>query len=134
MLPAVAVKLAEVEPAATVAVAGTVNAAALLESVTIAGVAAVWLRVTVQFEVPPLVNEDGVHDKLFTTDVATVVMVPPLPVTVMAVESAAAPTALFTAIAVVVTAAFSVTFTVATTPLDIRLAFKPARMQVKEPA
>jgi hypothetical protein len=38
MVPAVAVKLAEVAPEDTVTVAGTVNATALLESVTVAGV------------------------------------------------------------------------------------------------
>jgi hypothetical protein len=38
MLPAVAVKLVDADPAGTVAVAGTVNATALLESGTLAGV------------------------------------------------------------------------------------------------
>jgi len=48
MVPLVALKVAVVEPAATVADAGTVSAVALLESVTLAPpVGAAWVRVTV---------------------------------------------------------------------------------------
>ena len=54
MAPAVAVKLAEVEPEATVTVAGTVNGAALLESVITAPPAgAAFDSVTEQAEVSP---------------------------------------------------------------------------------
>ena len=53
---------AVVEPAATVADAGTLTAALLLASATFAPPAgAAFVRVTVQFEVPPLSTEPGVQ-------------------------------------------------------------------------
>ena len=54
MLPAVAVNLVEVEPEDIGAVAGTVNAAALLDRLTVAPPVSAGLdRVTVQVAVPP---------------------------------------------------------------------------------
>ena len=63
-LPAVAVKLAVVAPAATVTEAGTVRAALFEESPAEAPpVKAARDRVTVQVEVPPNVTELGEQDK-----------------------------------------------------------------------
>ena len=63
MLPAVAVKLAEVEPEDTVTAVGTINVATLLDRLTIAPpVNAAFESVTEQVEVPPesrLVGEQG---------------------------------------------------------------------------
>jgi hypothetical protein len=63
MLPAVAVNVAELAPAGTVAVAGTVNPSVLLESETDAPPApAVLDSVAVQVDVPPEARLVGVHD------------------------------------------------------------------------
>jgi hypothetical protein len=61
-VPAVAVKAAVVEPAATVTDAGTVNAVLFEESVTAAPPATAALeRVAVQDDVPPDTTDAGVH-------------------------------------------------------------------------
>ena len=85
-----------------------------------------------QLELLPLLKDVGVHDTLLTAVCTgeTVVMVPPLPVTVMAEPSAVAPNELLTLMAVLETPAARVTLTVATTPFDIRFVFSPARMQL----
>jgi hypothetical protein len=71
-VPAVAVKLAEVAPAATLTETGTVNAAALLDSVTaIPPEPAGCEIVTVQVDVPPELRPVGLHDRRVT--VVTVV-------------------------------------------------------------
>jgi hypothetical protein len=61
IVPAVAVKVAVVDPAATVTDPGTVSAAVLLDSVTVPP--PVFVSVTVQLLVPPLLSVAGVHDK-----------------------------------------------------------------------
>ncbi len=72
MVPAVAVKLAEVAPDATVAEAGTVSAAALLDSVTvIPPVPAACDSVTVHEEVPPELRLVGLHETRLTMVGAT---------------------------------------------------------------
>jgi len=129
MVPAVAVKFADVEFAGIVTEPGTVRAAALLESVTVAAAAAGWLKDTVQLEVPLLFNEVGLQERLLTP-VWLVVMVPGAPVTVMAEPSAAAPMVLVTDMAALATPEARVTFTKATMPFDIRLAFRPDNTQL----
>jgi len=71
MVPAVAVKVAEEAPAATVAVGGTLRAPALLESEipTPPGPAA-WVRPTVQVAAWPDARADGWHVRLLTVAVA----------------------------------------------------------------
>ena len=72
MLPAVAVKLAEVEPAATVTVAETVNAAALLDRLTVAPpVRAAFDNVTEQVDVPAEVKLVGEQETALTVGLAT---------------------------------------------------------------
>src|ERR1019366_7108815 len=69
IVPAVAVKVAAVEPAATATDPGTVSAAVLLDSVTVPPL--VFVSVTVQVLVPPLPSVAGVHDtELTVTGVA----------------------------------------------------------------
>lgn len=71
-VPAVAMKLAEVAPAATLTEAGTVNAAALLDSVTgIPPEPAGCEIVIMQVDVLPELRLVGLHDKKVT--VVTVV-------------------------------------------------------------
>src|ERR1017187_8511456 len=72
MVPAVAVKVAVVDPAATATDPGTVSAAVLLDSVTVPPL--VFVSVTVQLLVPPLPSVDGVQDtELTVTAVAKVI-------------------------------------------------------------
>jgi hypothetical protein len=126
------VKLADIEPAATETAAGTANAPVLLDSVTVAAVTAGWFKETVQLELLPLPKDVGVQDTLLTTvgTTETLVTVPPLPLTVMADPSADAPNVLLTDMAVLEMPGATVTSTVAITPFDIRLVFRPARMQL----
>ncbi len=72
MVPAVAVKFADVAPDATVTDAGTVSAAALLERDTaIPPEPAACDSVTVQADVPPEPRLAGVHDTRLTAAGAT---------------------------------------------------------------
>src|ERR1039457_7273145 len=64
MVPAVAVKVAVVEPAATATDPGTVSAAVLLDSVTVPPL--VFVSVTLQLLMPPLPSVAGVHDNELT--------------------------------------------------------------------
>jgi hypothetical protein len=71
MLPAVAVKLAEVAPEDTVTVAGTVKAAVLLDRLTVAPpVRAALDRVTEQVEVPAEIRLEGEQDTAVTVGLA----------------------------------------------------------------
>ncbi len=72
MVPAVAVKFAEVAPDVTVTEAGTVSAAALLESVTVIPLEpAACDSVTVHEDVPPEFRLVGLHDTRLTVVGAT---------------------------------------------------------------
>ncbi|MGB9459077.1 MAG: hypothetical protein WCB12_23745 [Bryobacteraceae bacterium] len=72
MVPAVAVKFADVAPEATATEAGTVNAAALLDSVTvIPPVPAACESVTVHEDVPLEFRLVGLHDTRLTVVGAT---------------------------------------------------------------
>jgi hypothetical protein len=72
IVPAVAVKFAEVAPVATLTEAGTVNAAALLDSVTAIPPAPAGCEiVTLQVDVPPELRLVGLHDSNLTTVCAT---------------------------------------------------------------
>ena len=82
-VPAEAEKVADVEPDATVTLAGTVTAVLLLESATTAAPEAALFRFTVQLDVPPLATVDGLQLRELTcADVAaatvTVVCTDPL--------------------------------------------------------
>ena len=72
MVPAVAVKFAEVDPDATLTETGTVNAVTLLDSVTeIPPVPAACDNVTVQVDVPFEFKLVGLHDSELTVVGAT---------------------------------------------------------------
>ena len=67
-VPAVAVKVAAVAPAATVTDTGTVSAAILLDNeITAPPVGAVWDKLTVHVEVLPVPRRAGVQDSELTT-------------------------------------------------------------------
>ncbi|MGB9454587.1 MAG: hypothetical protein WCB12_00965 [Bryobacteraceae bacterium] len=72
MVPAVAVKFAEIAPDATVTEAGTVNAAALLDNTTVIPLEpAACDSVTMHADVPPELRLAGLHDTRLTTVGAT---------------------------------------------------------------
>jgi hypothetical protein len=72
IVPAVAVKVAELAPAVTATEAGTVNAAALLASVTTIPPAPAGCEiVTLQVDAPPELRLVGLHDGRVTTVGAT---------------------------------------------------------------
>jgi hypothetical protein len=72
IVPAVAAKLAELAPVATLTEAGTVNAAALLASVTTIPPAPAGCEiVTMQVDVAPELRLVGLHDRKVTVVAAT---------------------------------------------------------------
>src|ERR1039457_1760963 len=124
MVPAVAVKVAVVDPAATATDPGTVSAAVLLDSATVPPPA--FVSVTVQLLMPPLPSVAGVQLKPAKVGGAGAVTVPPVPLMDSACPSSVAPCALVTPMVVLATPAAIVTVTTATTPFCIREEFKPA--------
>ena len=133
MTPAVAVNVAVVAPDATVTEAGTVSAAALLDSDTVPP--PVLLIVTVHVDVPPEFRLVGLHDTLLRVGVApAMVMLPPEPDEGTLVPFGAAADTLVTAMLTVPDAApDSVRFTTATTPLAMAFWLSPESTQVVEP-
>ena len=74
--PALAVKAAVLEPAATVTDAGVVKTALLSEIVTVEPpVGAVWLSVTVHVELAPEARPVGEHCRFDTVSVAAVTVI-----------------------------------------------------------
>jgi len=137
MVPAVAVKLAELAPAGTVTEAGTPRRAELLERPTVMPpLGAAALKAAVQVAAVPLVKEDRLQLSPVSDGAAggagadpVVVMLPPVPVTCIGPPMAVAPRALENAMGSV-PADFVVTLMTATTPLGIAVSFRPATTQV----
>jgi hypothetical protein len=137
MVPAVALKVADKEPAATVTDAGTARAALLSEIAIMAPPAgAAFESVTVQTELVPEVRLAGLHCTWDTTGREFwTLMAEPIPETAVALPSATAPTGLRIEMGTVeLLDAESVTVTTATTPLPIELPFMPEARQATEPA
>jgi hypothetical protein len=125
IVPAVAVKAAVVDPAATATDPGTISAAVLLDSVTVPPPA--FVSVTVQLLVPLLLSVAGVQLKPAKTGgAAGAVTVPPVPLMQSAFPSSVEPSVLATPMLVLATPPAMVTVTSATTPFCIRVEFKPA--------
>jgi len=135
MVPAVAVKVADVAAAATVTEAGTGKATLLLLSATVAPPAgAPPFRVTVQVEVPALFREVGRQDTEATVgEVAPPVTVPPVAVSRIPVPAGEDATLLLTPIAVVLRPVAMVRFIRATGPFEMMLVFIPEATQVYVP-
>lgn len=135
IVPAVAVNVPVVTPAATVAEAGTVSSPLLLDKVTIAPpVGAAWLRVTVHVEEPPVLSDAGLQVRLLILAGTPTVMVPPVAVAAMLVAVDDAADTAVTLIGTVPDAlADRVTLIVASVPFWIVLAFNPLIMHVTVP-
>jgi len=125
IVPAVAVKVAEVVPAATVTDLGTDSSPVLLESATVAPPAdAGWFSETVQFDEPPLLSDVGLHESPVNVGNGTVI-VPPVPVMEIALPAAVEPTTLESPIELVRADVVIVTLITATTPFCITASFIP---------
>ncbi len=134
MVPAVAVKVVDVRPAATVTDPGTLRLVLVLVRVTVAPPAgAAPDRVTVQVELPELLKVAGRQDREVTVGHAPPVTVPPVAERGMAVPAAEAATVLLTPIAVVATPTAMVRFTTATVPLEMVPALIPEATQLYVP-
>ena len=132
-VPALAVNVAVVAPAATVTDAGTVSAALLLDKATEAEADGAMESPTVQVDVAPDSTELGRHCSVET--VGATLMTPPLPVSARNVPSEAAATVLpiVRVSEDCVLDGDTVAVTTATTPLAIVLAFMPLAKHVTDP-
>lgn len=137
MLPAVAVKLPDVEPAGTVTEAATGSSALLLERDTaVPPLGAAWASVTVQVDLAPearLVGEHSSEDKAGSQFVT--VIAPEVADAVSADPFANAATGLLTTMGTVppLVTGERVTVAVATTPLPIVESVAPIAIHVTEP-
>jgi hypothetical protein len=128
---AAAVKLVEVDPAATVTEAGTVRPPVLLLSATVvppAGAAA--LSVTVQFALPGVTMEAGLHPSELRLTAGVTVMLLPVPLMLRLTPLGSTPSVPATPIFVVPDASVREILAVATTPSPIAVAFTPDARQV----
>jgi hypothetical protein len=132
MVPAVAVKVAEVAAAKIVTEAGTVNAVLLLLNVTDAPpVGAAPVRATVQVDFPALFRLVGTHDTEETMGkAAPPVTVPPVAFNTIAPPAVEEAMLLLIPIAVVLTPIAITRFTAATVPFGTVPAFNPEATQV----
>jgi hypothetical protein len=131
IVPAVAVKVAVVDAAATATDPGTVSADVLLDSVTVPP--PVFVSVTVHVLAPLLLSVAGVQLKPASVGSAGAVTVPPVPLMDRACPSSVAPSALVTPMVVLATPVAMVTVTTATTPFCIREEFNPASRHLYVP-
>jgi len=130
IVPAVAVKFAEVVPAATVTDAGTGSSPVLLESATEAPPAdAGWFSVTVQADDAPALSDVGLQEIPVSVGNGTV-MVPPVPVTGTEPPAGVAPNRLVTPTEVESAEVVIVTVTTAASPFCIVLSLIPASRHV----
>ncbi|HUI77444.1 MAG TPA: hypothetical protein VLY24_05995 [Bryobacteraceae bacterium] len=131
IVPAVAVKLALLLPAATVTDAGTVKLVEFELRVTVAPpVPAGLLKLTVQVEDPAELNDAGQDRELTVVAAPETVIVPPVLETATDEPAREAPMALVRLIAAVVAPLVKVAVTTATTPLEIILALMPAATHI----
>lgn len=132
MLPAVAVKVAEEDPADTVTDPGTFSSPLLLDSETVAPPAgAAWLKVTVQVEVFPELRVVGLHVTALKAAGVITTTLPAVPFRVREVPEGDAPRVFVTPMGTVpVAVAESVTLTTATAPFGIAVLFRPETRHV----
>jgi len=134
MVPATALKVAEVAAAATVTDPGTTRRLLLDVRETAAPpVGAGPLSVTVHVEMPRLFRAAGLQETELTAGNAPLVTVPPVAVTETVLAAGRTPKTLVTPIEVLVTPAAMVKFTTAMTPFAIIAWFKPEARQLYVP-
>jgi hypothetical protein len=136
MVPAVAVNVADVKPAAIATEAGTVSSAFVFESVTDAPpVSAAPLSVTVQVVLAELLTVDGAHERdvIVGTRGAPPVTIPPVPVMAVPLAELEAAMPLVTAIVVLIAPGAINRLMTATVPFDIVPAFMPETRHVYVP-
>jgi hypothetical protein len=135
MAAVVALKVADVAPAATVTDAGTESVELVLVNVTVAPPAgAAWVRVTVQVEAPELFSVAGRQDREWTVGkTLPPVTVPPVAKSTMPLPEPEDAALLPIPIAVVVRPAAMTRFTTPTTPFEMVLAFIAEAAQVNVP-
>ena len=126
-VPTVAMKVAELAPADTVADGGTVSRALLSDSVTVAPEEAAWFKLTVQEVKAPEATVAGLQLNEVKLIGTPVVMVPPVAVVWIALADAEAPSVLVTLMLVPDEEADNVTLRTATTPFWITFPFSPVR-------
>lgn len=133
--PAVAVKLAEVAPAATATEAGTDSAPVLLERFTVVPPAgAAGFSKTVHVDELPLVSDVGLHDSPVTvgnwTGGVEIEIVPPVPVTEIGSPAAVVATGWISPTAMLCAEIVVVMVISATIPLAISVPFMPESRHV----
>jgi hypothetical protein len=129
----VAVKVAVVLPDPTVTEAGTLNAAALSDSATTAPPAGAGVfSETVHVDDPPVLSDAGAQLRALRVGRgdATVVTVPPVPVSDSGLPKASTPNIFVTLIGVLTAPEAIVTLTTATTPFCITVVFRPVSRQM----
>ena len=130
-VPAVAMKVAELDPADTATDAGMVSRALLSDNVTVVLEETAWFRLAVQEVEAPEATVPGLqlnHVRLSGTPL--MLMVPPAPVVGIALPAAEAPSAFVTLMAVPDDAADNVTVRAATTPFWMTFPFSPVRRHI----
>jgi hypothetical protein len=129
MVPAVAVNVADVEPAGTSTDEGTVRLELLLLSATVAPpVPAAALNDTEQLDVPGALIAVGLHVRERKDTAEPTLRVPPLAVTVRLVPVGDAANTLVSPMLTLPEEIEGVTLTVASTPFPIAVRFKPLAM------
>jgi len=136
--PAVAMKLAELDPEGTVADAGIVRRMLLSDNVTVAPDEAVWFKLTVQVVEAPEVKVPGLQLNDVKPSGKTAVIVPPVAVMGSALADWVAPNAFVMPIDVAAVLGEIVAVTTATTPFWMMFAlgpftFSPDKKQVYMP-
>ena len=124
-MPAAAMKVAELAPACTVTLAGTVSRALVSDSVTLVPADAIWSKVTVQEAETLGATTRGLQNSDVKLGVTVAVIVPPAPVVWMALPVGEVLSALVTFMVVEDVAADSVTVRTTTTPFLMMFAFNP---------
>ncbi len=124
-MPAVAVKVADVEPVGTVTEAGVVSNALLLDKETkVPPGGAALVRETVQTLVAPEARVDGLQPSELKLELRTVIVLP-LPVSARFNPVGSVPIVAVTPTAVVLADGAIVRLTAATTPSVIAVEFRP---------
>jgi hypothetical protein len=128
--PAAAVKVTLAEPAGTVAEAGTVRLAVLLESVRVAAAGAAEESVAVQSDEAPAPRDAGVQVNALIPIVTLGVTVPPVAVTAVPAPASEAPIGLITLTVVLPEFGLRANDRTATTPFAMTFELSPSAIHI----